>query len=141
MLLLFAAAVLAANGPHVQPLRALQFLPRRFLSGNDLALLSRSVSEARGHVLCSVDYSRHGGQHRSADRPMGSLLIQPLHLRRVPIKEGFRRHFDRASALPFPLDSRLRATALPADLQVVRPSAYIHRTTVSQCAGGDARRS
>ena len=117
MLLFFGLAVLAASGAHSGPLSALRFLPPYFLSDGELALLLRSVNEARGHVLCSVEYSRHGGQHRSADRPMGSLLIQPLHLRRVPIKEGFRRHFNRASALPFPLDSRLRATALSSDLQ------------------------
>lgn len=46
---------------------------------------------------------------------MGSLLVLPLQLRRVPVAAGFRTHLDAAATLGFPMDARLRASALPDD--------------------------
>ena len=48
---------------------------------------------------------------------MGGTLVLPLHERRVPVAEGFRQHLDAAAALPFKLDARLRAAALPRDVE------------------------
>jgi hypothetical protein len=38
-------------------------------------------------------------------------------LRRVSTVVGYRAHLDKAAVLPFPLDARLRSSALPEDLQ------------------------
>eukprot|EP00966_Prymnesium_polylepis_P064055 1485378-Prymnesium_polylepis.1 len=46
---------------------------------------------------------------------MGSLLVLPRQLRRVPVAADFRTHLDAAATLGFPMDARLRASALPDD--------------------------
>lgn len=45
---------------------------------------------------------------------MGGLLVLPPEQRRVSVVDGFRQHLDAAAVLPFLLDARLRAAALPA---------------------------
>ena len=112
-------ALLALSLSSVAPAAAasaLDRLPGGILTPAELSAYHRDVGAARGLARCRRPYSRHGGSHRSArDRPMGSLLVQPLQLRRVPVAAGFRAHLDAATTLDFPLDSRLRASALPDD--------------------------
>ena len=103
---------------------ALAFLPPNFLSEKQRHLYDRIVTSIRSRTLCSVEHSRHGGAHRAFDKPMGGLLVLPLHERRVQVAAGMREHLDRASRLSFPLDSRLRATALSADLQCATRVSY-----------------
>ena len=95
---------------------ALAFLPPGTLSPTENATFHAAVAKIRAAAICATEHSRHGGAHRSADRPMGGVLVLPVNQRRVPIAIGFRAHLDAASLLPFPLDSRLRASSLPADL-------------------------
>ena len=100
----------------VAPSSSLDFLPPGFLSASDRAIFSSSVADLRLFALAPVSsYSRHGGSHRAADRPMGGILVLPPEQRRVSVVEGFRRHLDAASILGFPLDQRLRASSLPSD--------------------------
>ena len=103
---------------------AVDFIPADILSQEELRLYHRITERSRDHVLCDVQYSRHGGAHRQADKPMGSKLVLPLHERRVKVAVGFRRHLDAAAPLPFPLDARLRASALSNDLQCAVRVAY-----------------
>ena len=72
------------------------FLPKGFLRSEDEQLIRSSTELLRNHTACLVEYSRHGGGHRAADRPMGGVLVLPVHERRVPIAAGFRAHLDRA---------------------------------------------
>ena len=81
------------------------------------SLYNDMVAQLRGSVVQMAAFSRHGGAHRSTDRPMGGLLILQPHLRRVSTVVGYRAHVDKAAVLPFPLDARLRSSALPEDLQ------------------------
>ena len=112
-LLLLATAFFARL---VAPSSSLDFLPPGFLSASDRAIFSSSVADLRLFALAPVSsYSRHGGSHRAADRPMGGILVLPPEQRRVSVVEGFRRHLDAASILGFPLDQRLRASSLPSD--------------------------
>jgi hypothetical protein len=110
-------AILAALA--CQPVLAgsLDFLPSDFLSDADQAAFRAGVETVRTHAFFQVQYSRHGGAHRAADKPMGGVLVRPPDERRVPIVDGFRRHLNFAAGLPFPWDARLRTSALPEDLQ------------------------
>ena len=63
---------------------------------------------------------------------MGSLLVKPADERRVPVVDGFRSHFVRATGLSFPPDSHLRASALPPDLQLAARRAYLRGTNLAQ---------
>ena len=112
--MLAAAALLGAARCAVSSLR---FLPAGHLDAAQSRLFNESVAQIRGSAVCLVAHSRHGGAHRSADRPMGSVLVAPPEERRVQVVEGFRSHLDAASLLPFPPDSRLRAAALSDDLR------------------------
>jgi hypothetical protein len=103
---------------------SLDFLPAGTLDSAATASFHEAVAQMRSRALCKVTYSRHGGAHRSADRPMGSLLVAPLADRRVPVAAGFRLHLDGASQLPFLMDSRLRASSLPDDLQCAVARAF-----------------
>ena len=67
---------------------------------------------------------------------MGSLLVLPPDLRRVPIADGFRAHLDAAATLDFPMDARLRASALPDDAQCAVATAVAHGPHLA-----DARRA
>ena len=95
---------------------ALRFLPSGHLSLLQVNAFLGAVAETRTLLQCRVQYSRHGGAHRSADRPMGSTLVLPRFDRRVTVVSGFRAHLDAAATVPFPLDSRLRDTSLPDDI-------------------------
>ena len=99
--LLFAAAILsnfcAGNGARRS---SLDFVPSHVFSSTEWALISATTASIAEHAMCTVPYSRHGGAHRSADRPMGSTLVRPLHERRVPIADGFRLHLEASSLLP-----------------------------------------
>jgi len=96
---------------------SLDFLPPGFLSAGDKAIFSSAVADLQLVALAPVPaYSRHGGSHRSADRPMGGTLVLPPDQRRVSVVQGFRAHLDAASTLGFPLDQRLRASSLPSDV-------------------------
>ena len=96
----------------------LDFLPVGHLTSAQWATYKTVGAEvAAMSQECRVPLSRHGGAHRSADRPMGGVLVLPPEQRRVQVVEGFRCHLDAAAPLPFPLDSRLRATSLPDETQ------------------------
>jgi hypothetical protein len=96
----------------------LDFLPVGHLTSAQWATYKTVGAEvAAMSQECRVPLSRHGGAHRSADRPMGGVLVLPPEQRRVQVVEGFRRHLDAAAPLPFPLDSRLRASSLPDETQ------------------------
>ena len=98
---------------------SLDFLPLHFLSESDRSTFSSAVADLRLFALAAVpSYSRHGGSHRSADRPMGGLLVLPPDQRRVSVVQGFRAHLDAAAVLSFPLDQRLRASSLPPDVAI-----------------------
>ena len=96
---------------------ALSFLPEGLFTREELDLIRVSVARVRERAICLPQYGRHGGAHRTADRPMGSVLVVPPEFRRVRVTHGFREHIDASISLPFPLDSRLRASSLPEDLQ------------------------
>lgn len=118
--------LLAASSPCRSCPSSLSFLPEGYLSPAHQALLDHAVSSIRLLAHCrSTPYVRHGGHHRSADRPMGGLLVLPLNERRVPIADGFRSLLDAASLLPFLPDSRLRASALPPDAQCAVRRAFL----------------
>ena len=106
---------------------ALAFLPPGTLSPAENATFHAAVEKIRAAAVCMVEHSRHGGAHRSADRPMGGVLVLPVDQRRVPIAVGFRAHLDAASLLPFPLDSRLRASSLPPDIACAVRRSVEHR--------------
>ena len=114
-LLGFLAALVGAVAASSQS--ALDFLPAAFLSPAQLSDFQAAVARISASAACKVHFSRHGGAHRSADRPMGGVLVRPPSERRVSVSEGFRAHLDAASLLPFPPDSRLRASSLPDDAQ------------------------
>jgi hypothetical protein len=114
-LLLSTAASSAAEIPEKS---SLAFLPPDFLSSAEAQLVLEHTTLLRNRLLVSTTYSRHGGSHRSIDRPMGGILVLPPDQRRVSVTDGFRAHLDAASALPFPLDSRLRASSLSSELQL-----------------------
>ena len=109
----------APNSPPPTPTRpsALAFLPEGHLTPGQRSAFKEIVANVRGRTLCWPEKERHGGLHRAADRPMGGILVLPVSQRRVPIAVGFRRHLNRAATLGFPLDSRLRASALSSDAQ------------------------
>jgi hypothetical protein len=95
---------------------SLAFVPAGTFNSSHTALFEQAIQALRGAAPCISEYSRHGGAHRSATRPMGGILVLPPEQRRVRVVDGFRTHLDAASLLHFPLDSRLRASALPADM-------------------------
>ena len=81
----------------------LDFLPVGHLTSAQWATYDTVGAEvAAMSQECRVPLSRHGGAHRSADRPMGGVLVLPPEQRRVSVVEGFRRHLDAAAPLPFP---------------------------------------
>jgi hypothetical protein len=96
---------------------SLSFLPADYLTAGQVALVTEVTHDLRLSLLFTPAYSRHGGGHRAADRPMGGVLVRPPEERRVSVQEGFRRHLDAAACLTFPMDSRLRASSLPPDIQ------------------------
>ena len=51
------------------------FLPRGFFSQEQNATFRAAVADIRGLAVCRTRYSRHGGAHRTADRPMGGVLV------------------------------------------------------------------
>lgn len=66
---------------------------------------------------------------------MGNKIILPPEERRVRVVQDMRAHFEAALRLPFPMDSRLRATALSPDMQcAVRIASSFNGTL------GDRRR-
>ena len=95
---------------------SLASVPDGILSNASVRAVKQHIIAVRSIAPCIVPYSRHGGAHRAADKPMGGKLVLPLEERRVSVEVGFRRHLDVAAPLPFPLDSRLRASALPDDV-------------------------
>ena len=114
-------SVALAPSPHhpgeTRAVSALSFVPADFFDAHEWEMFRGAVARTRELALCAPVYNRHGGAHRTADRPMGSVLVVPPPFRRVPITQGFRAHLDASMGLPFPLDSRLRASALSDDLQ------------------------
>ena len=74
--------------------------------------------------ICPTAHSRHGGAHRAADQPMGNKLVRPVAERRVSVEADMRKHLDAAARLQFPMDSKLRASALPPDLQCAIRHSY-----------------
>ena len=106
---------------------ALAFLPPGTLSPAENSTFHAAVDKIRAAAVCMVEHSRHGGAHRSADKPMGGILVLPVSQRRVPIAVGFRAHLDAAALLPFPLDSRLRASSLPPDIACAVRRSVEHR--------------
>ena len=124
--------VLSLLATRIEPISAsaLSFLPPGLLSPSDNATYHTAVADIRASAVCPATYSRHGGAHRTADRPMGGVLVLPVEQRRVPIASGFRAHLDTAALLPFPYDSRLRASALPADLQCAVRRSFERRASL-----------
>lgn len=114
---MMAAALLIAWCVCLATQSALDFIPAGLLSNKQRAKFAWGVEHIKVNAPCIVAYTRHGGSHRSADKPMGGRLVRPVEERRVRVSSGFRAHLDEAIQLPFPLDSRLRATALSDDLQ------------------------
>ena len=120
VLSVLASLLVLSSGHPSRPLElppSFRFLPAGLLSDDAVATIRDAVASVRSRDLVSVQYSRHGGAHRSADRPMGGVLVLPPEQRRVGIVDGMRQHLDAAAALPFPLHARLRASSLPPDLQ------------------------
>ena len=112
------------------------FLPDGFLDAQQSQLILDAVAGVAARKLVHTSYNRHGGAHRSADRPMGGILVLPPHERRVPVVDGMRLHFDQAIGLPFPLHSRLRSSALSSDLQVAIRISAGPRPRLSTCPLG-----
>ena len=107
-----------ATRPPLPETSSLHFLPPGTLTSDEVKTFADAVKEVRGRAYFLTPYSRHGGLHRAADKPMGSKLVRPPQERRVTVTEGFRAHLDAAIQLPFLPDARLRATALPPDTQL-----------------------
>ena len=86
------------------------------ITAADAAAIRVTAASIRERAVCWREFSRYSGSDRLQDKPMGGTLVQPIALRRVPIWNGMRLHFDRARLLQFPLDTRLRASSLPPAL-------------------------
>ena len=108
------------------PPGALAWLPDDSFGNGDADAYLAVVDELRLVLPAGVKFDRHGGRHRLADRPMGGVLVLPLHERRVPIADDMRGHLDAAAVLSFPPDARLRASALSSDLQLAVRRAFLH---------------
>lgn len=115
-LLLLALAPLAPAAASLQG-SSLSCVPPGVLNDSHVSFYWERVEVLRSSRAVTVEFSRHGGTHRMADRPMGGVLVRPPEERRVSIVDGFRAHLDHAAVLPFPLDARLRSSALSPDLQ------------------------
>ena len=112
----WACIVAACASAAVATPDPLDFLPAGLLSAEELAAVAAAAERIATRAPCRRVFSRHGGMHRSADLPMGGRLVQPVADRRVKVSAGFGPHMDAAVGLPFPLDARLRAASLPAEL-------------------------
>ena len=121
--MLLAMLCIAHTVANIPPLA---FLPDGHLSPDQWQTIMTVKQQRSERILCRVEYSRHGGSHRSADKPTGGVLVKPAHERRVRVVDNMRGHLDAASGLSFPLDPRLRSSALPPDLQcAVRVSYHL----------------
>ena len=106
---LLAAAAASANRS------AIGFLPIGAVAPDLFLRYHRAVDSLRRATVCRTAHSRHGAKHRSADKPMGSVLVLPPDERRVSVSAGFRLHLEAATELQFPADARMSPGALPRD--------------------------
>ena len=136
-LLALSGLFLASPARKVRPLL---FLDDDVLTDEQHAYIHAWSDRIRDKVLLfKPSFSRHGGDHRSREMPLGQKLVLPPEQRRVRVTDNMRRHFQAAASLPFPPDSRLRPSSLPdylvkATVELVRHDKEIkeHRAEAKE---------